>query len=375
MPPVKINIMSDTNNYVPVLKWKSAERNALKFVKNKTMIRPLIELVMPKYKGGKPLVRENLEEITQWQIMEFRKKIDEIPQQVKDTWGDGQILIDFSLIENEIKIESVDKISNLASKLGLRFVPVFNLSDPDDFKSAVCERNLDYFDGICLRIVKQDLKDIDQCNRNIESIVQTFKLKRDNMDLLVDMKETAETDIEYLKKSQSIKKLTEWRGYIFCSGAFPQDLSECKVGETNLVARMDWLNWKEVNDLGLERVPTFSDYSIRHPIYNRYAENFGASSSIKYTLNDDWLILRGTKGNPAQFLGHAKSLVDNDFFWGEQHSYGDEIILEKANYLSEYIEKKKLGKDPKGTGNSTTWIQVGINHHIEFVLYQIANLT
>ena len=49
--------MTNSNHYVPILKWKRAEQSALKALaeKQKKCYNPLVQLVMPKHKPDEQL--------------------------------------------------------------------------------------------------------------------------------------------------------------------------------------------------------------------------------------------------------------------------------------------------------------------------------
>ena len=61
-------------------------------------------------------------------------------------------------------------------------------------------------------------------------------------------------------------------------------------------------------------------------------------------------------------------------FFGEEFSWGDRNIAEKAKYYYPYFKSVKNLEPGKGTGRSTDWISWGINHHMVLVTKQIANL-
>lgn len=74
------------------------------------------------------------------------------------------------------------------------------------------------------------------------------------------------------------------------------------------------------------------------------------------------------EGSPgfSQWPANAKMLTERSEFRGPEFSQGDKYIYE----MGQELEK------PRGiekTGNAETWLRAGINHHMTYVLYQIAN--
>lgn len=133
---------------------------------------------------------------------------------------------------------------------------------------------------------------------------------------------------------------------------------------------MDWRVWhREVTDpsQSLPRRPSYSDYTIQHAIYSEPQGPLNISASIRYTSGDYWVIMRGeglrNADGPgyAQYPANALLLTARNEFCGADFSYGDEYIRDIA------LQNKK-------TGSPETWLRAGINHHLTFVVRQIATL-
>jgi len=82
--------MVNSRHYIPILKWKRAEQNALESLtkENKTFITPLIQFVMPKPKSlNDP--RKQFDEV----INSFKQKIPKIPEEILKFWGNRAMFI------------------------------------------------------------------------------------------------------------------------------------------------------------------------------------------------------------------------------------------------------------------------------------------
>lgn len=365
--------MLSSKDYVPILKWKRAERGALETLADeyKDRASPLIELVMPKPKSLFK-DRKTQEELFQKLITEFRtKRISEIPKEIVESWGIGSAYIDFSLLYTiELKVESIRKILEKAAERGAKLIPILNLSDSDGIKKEIRQAFKKYANGICIRIISDDLDDISKLNDKLDATLQYFDTSRGNVDLLVDLKEKCAYYRKYLNLSQDIKDLDKWRNFIFACGAFPENLSECTIDEPKLIPRIEWSSWLDIRDNRIKRVPTFADYTIRNPIYNETLQFYHSTSSIKYALENDWLILKGKVKRFEIYLANAAELVKDQRFYGEKFSSGDKFIAEKAKHFKTYIRNPKV----KGTGNTEMWLRAFMNHHLTLTAYQIANL-
>lgn len=389
--------MTTPNHYVPILKWKRAEQSALQALedKEKNVITPLIEVVMPTvslYRNvGKKEERKRIaktqEEISAEILQKFKeKRVKEIPDEILQSWGTRPIFLDFTLLYNgvQLKTDSLNQIVAAGTDKGLKVIPVFNLNDDQKIKETISENYKKYNQGICLRITPSDLTDTKTLNKKIETLLKDFNLSRKNIDLLIDIKEIKENGgqyIQFMNAGQRIDNLSEWRNFIFASGAFPENLSECKLDEPTSLPRLDWQNWsRHIKEKKLPRSPIFADYTIRNPIFNEALQYFTPTPSIKYTLDNDWLILKGKMSHHEHYLANAKLLVEDmtGTFRGEKFSWGDKNIADKARYYHQYVKDVKTGKiqdgKAKGAGGNKDWIAWGINHHVIVVLNQIANL-
>lgn len=361
--------MFDSRHYVPILKWKRAEQGALAVLnmKHKKHITPLIQFVMPKQKNP----QEQLNDV----VKRFEKQTSEIPEKIVEIWGNTQIFVDISLLfTTELKVKSLNSILKEGNRLGGILIPVIHLNDDHEIKKVACLLAKENKSGICLRLICSDFSDLSNLNQNIKKFLSVAELAEKDVDLLIDIKETEENGnkyVKYFELSQKILNILKWRTFIFASGAFLKDLSECKFDEENLVPRLDWKNWKDqVANKNLQRKPAFADYTIQHPVYKDISQFFHPTSSIKYTLENEWLIMKGKKQKFELYLASAAELVKDNRFYGENFSFGDKYIADKANHFTVYIKNPAI----KGTGSTETWLKAGINHHLVLVAHQIANL-
>jgi hypothetical protein len=117
----------------------------------------------------------------------------------------------------------------------------------------------------------------------------------------------------------------------------------------------------------IERIPAFGDYTIQYPFYEPPPDRCTFSASIRYTSDDYWLIMRGenvfNEDGPgfSQWPAEAQVLCGHEEFCGSNFSAGDMYINERAS-------------NPDQTGSAKTWLQAGINHHIEKVVSQLRGM-
>lgn len=367
--------MFDFKHYIPIMRWKAAEKDALLHLRpeEKKSITPLIELLMPQPKPPKAGASvKTPDELLQESIDEFKSSLPHLADQILEYWGQSPVFIDVHMIDGSIRAESLLEILTLGEKLDLFMIPVVNIIPVIDFDSDIKTREVaidfvkKYKKGVCLRLSRVDLNK-ESLGSSIERFLEKTGLETKDIDLLVDFKIIDETDLSFVETIDSIPKLLEWRTFTLAGGAFPPDLSKFVLGE-NYTNRLDWNCW--LNHIGsreLKRKPSFGDYTILHPIYKDPIRGAIPSASIRYSLKDRWLIMRGQGGQArktAQYLANAQLLGQHAEFSGESFSFGDAYIVEKGKDLSNVK-----------TGSPRTWLTAGINHHLTLVVSQISSLS
>lgn len=367
-----MNAMFGFKHYVPILKWKRAEQNALGGLtdEQKGDITPLLQFVMPK-----PESLDSPQRQFDFVMKKFREKMPDLTKQILKSWGFRPIFFDVSLLyTTPLKAECVQAVMASAHDVGMIMIPVLHLDDDLELREVTRLSARKYSSGICLRLIPHDLGDIAPLNKEIESFLEWSGFAEPDIDLLVDTKEIREDGsyAAYVSASQRVHNLSRWRTFIFASGAFPEDLMRYKIDDENLVPRVDWKNWlNQLRGGSKARKPTFADYTIQHPIYKETSQFFHPTTSIRYTLSDAWLIMKGRKQKFELYLANAKLLADDrGRFFGDRFSYGDKYIAEKAKHYALYIKNPEI----KGTGSTESWLTASINHHVALTAHQIANL-
>lgn len=220
--------------------------------------------------------------------------------------------------------------------------------------------------GICIRFPIADMMEdlTSDCNhiRNLTGLTES------NIDLILDVQTNTRLLPSLATIMNGIPKVNSWRTITVTSGAMTIDLSGFPGGISEH-PRLDWLGWYQhlYSNQTLLRIPSFSDYTIRHAAYSEVEGPVRTSASIRYASAKYWLILRGEwllkPGGLGfgQYYGLSQLLVERPEYCGADYSAGDELISQKS-------------REEGGTGSITTWIQIGINHHLTLVVDQISKL-
>jgi hypothetical protein len=292
-------------------------------------------------------------------------------KEIKKDWGITPFLIDFQHVEKCIPpmvgvAHPLEYLSAKAQNEGLRLVPVTGLTRSDTYQSAVKRVGSNGF-GVCLRLTPHEVLQTGFSGR-LADLTGRLRLEHEYIDLLLDYRVFDPSASTLTTLIPRIPDVGSWRSFTFACGSFPQDLQEFTPGR-HTIEREDWLAYRnQINSRGLPRTPAFGDYTVQHGLYREPPEHSNPSASIRYALDDKWLIMRGegifNEDGPGreQYVANAMLLCDSDDFYGANFSYGDSYIYD----VSQGIE---------GHGSPETWIRAGINHHMTVVSRQIASLS
>lgn len=354
----------DGKLYVPIMKFKQGEYSALKELKpeTKNIVYPLFE-VMPipwDYENDAP-------------AKSLSDHLAKLVQNILRSWERRPFMLDFRYIsEDQCSQMSPHPIVSLAEEAkdaNLHLVPVVSINSPScllkNIRSVV--RKLEC--GAAIRIVGDDfdnpLLDVDIVENLCE---KRLGLTPEQVDIVIDLGQIP-TDglaplIVGMRNLLRMIPPVPWRTISLVASSFPENLISIPSNGGKLIGRGEWKLWKGlVAPQLLRREPNFGDYTIVHPDpFEMDPRIMRSGAKIKYTTEDDWLIIkgRGLKNNGfGQFRDLAQQLMELKYYCGADFSWGDNFI-------------KECAEGTESTGSLMTWVKVGVNHHVEFVASQLS---
>ena len=340
--------------YYPVLKWKKGERVAIsKINSTNSKILPIIEIV---------------DEISPQDFVE---------QLIACSLG--QAMIDMQYCDDEDMSDFCSYITVAASR-GVDLIPVFYLQDFIE--------DANYYDSITLRfkgIKHYAIKTGLPSAFNASEIDLLFrlgtKLSDDHIsgDLIINTGEVLDRNTANLTYiglssfiSQNLSVFSLFDNVIISLTAFPIKLDIDK-SEIVHIDRYDWQVFEKIYNTYSSQANhkiKYSDYGVtkftdsdidfsrmRYPVLPK----------VKYTTPTQYIIYKGERDHLRgveikSYINIAKEIVKSSFYYGEDFSYGDKEIYNKAT-------------DPKATkGNNCTWVTICANHHLAAVASQLSSL-
>jgi hypothetical protein len=345
--------MFDHDHYVPILRWKAGEKRALRelFPEDKRRLTPLIEWSRP----GEVAPKEDRESPT--------PEPPDLAHDIMKHWGTRPFFCDLAWFWTGILDGDVLDLRRYAVGLansGLRPIPVLTLGDAIEYRSALA--SLISGPEVCLRLHYADLAG-QSLARRLNHFFLTTGHTPATVHVIADFN-VHYRDLDIAAFYGRLPHITLYRTLTVAAGSFPLDLREFKGPQTLRLPRHEWVRYQHQVGDRLQRQPTFGDYAMVHPVLTKSARGLNPSATIRYTIDDAWLVMKGeglhNKDGPGYHQYHANALLlmQGRDYRGPEFSAGDTYISEVAARDSEL-------------GNPTTWVQAGVNHHLTFVSHQV----
>jgi len=354
----------DYNHYVPCLRWKMGEYQAVWRLTDTTkkMFTPLIQI---------PELGWDFENKTKAQTID--EHLAPFAKRVYAKWGRQPCFVDLNLIAPSERMENgihpVRFIFDDLRAINSQAIPVTALHRDKAYQTEVKRVLSKDGSGACLR-VPIELSAKSTFKTEIDSLLSTLEIKPSDCDFILDLGSPNFVPLEgFLMVIQNIVSvfpyLNDWRTFTLLGTSFPETMSSIKKGG-EIIPRHEWRLYKMFVDSFREaglRLPSFGDYAISHPkVFTLDMRLVKPYATIRYTVDDAWYIIKGENVRDHGFSQYRKlsqRLQESRRYCGPNFSWGDEYIQKCANG----------GK----TGNLTMWRQVGTNHHIVKVIQDIAS--
>lgn len=344
--------------YSPLIKWKSGERGALRRLD--TGVKDLIVPIFEFQPGA---------DLTDQESVALHRPVLDFCKDATNCWGLNR---PFYIDANHFDVPATSAISNHPILELLNNIQIANLiaipvlwsdSSPDMIKAIRDFLETSSSSHVALRLFEND-----SINAGIivDNLADELEISRNQIDVILDY--------QYLDSSRSLASaqvlIQGWISnlgtglgqVILLGGSMPPNLWEhIDQDSTGILPRQEWRLWTRIRTYpGLSHL-VFGDYTTINPMPLGDTGDMRPSAKIKYTLSNDWLIARGQriwKVGGAQHHKLAEMIVGHHGFRNPASNYGEKYIDDCSRKVC-------------GPGNSETWVTVGVNQHISFVVSQL----
>jgi Beta protein len=349
--------------YVPALKWRQAEYQALARLPDnaKARVVPLITVPTIEYDFEEQAPKHTVHE----HVTPFAKRY-------KAKWGTHPAWIDFDpTIQSEQMDGGVDVITHVFTeirKFNANAVPVASLDHPPEVINAVAQVIAQDKKGVGLRVRLEHVM-LPAFSKAAHTLLAKLGVTPANTDLIVDLGVPVYEPYDVFANGLialvgKIPSLATLRSFTIVGCAFPDSMKDVASPGDDL-PRHDWLFFQTLleNWPAALRRPCFGDYTIVNPTF---AANFDMrmvkpAGKLVYTTKKHWAVRKGGafRDNPAQMHDHCAHIVGSRIFCGPTFSEGDTYI-------------DRCSRKEVGPSNMPRWKQVGISHHVMYVLNDLS---
>jgi hypothetical protein len=359
--------MFDQQHYMPVMKWRMGEYQALMRLSDdiKDRVTPLFELPTEAWDFENEQPAKSLDE-----------HFEKFGSRLRQKWDGRRCLIDSPYYDGATCMASgihhLEHVFNLVRANEGNAIPVVGLDREADYVSAVKSIAKTDGKGVGVRLAVDDFQP--NLPLKLHSLLAEVDVSNNDCDLMVDCAE----DVAFSSTAQGLvwKALLDqvpdrnaWRSLTVASAAFPAALPAGTFRPHGTAPRHDWLGYKALVSSLPEgyRIPSFGDYVVAHPNTELMDPRmFDPNAKIKYTIDDAWFVAMGVqvkKHGRGQYASVCRTIVEAKppVFDGADYSHGDDYIDKCANHGG-------------STGGPSTWPTVASNRHITKVVRDVASL-
>lgn len=356
--------MLDSDHYVPILRGKSAEFQALGQATDdvKDGMTPFIELP--------PVAWDPEDDPSDVPDPSIAK----VATNISRRWDANRpFFLELGLIPSEASlgggVHPVAYVFHDLRSKKMEAIPVTSPGRDDAFQGSVREAIAEDQRGVCIRLSGEDFDDVEAAIEETDGLLAEMAIQRADADLLLDFGEvsadqTGPMVLATMAVIRSIPEIEAWRTLTWSGTAFPS-LQNYEARTINVAARGEWSIWRSLREKDLPRHPGFADYTINgvQSDYDVSAAYYRSSPNLRYTADDDFVIwkARHPRYGHEQFNEICRSAIARPEFKGAEYSEGDGYIA-------------RCAENEDGPGMAVQWRKAGVNHHLTAVVDQIASL-
>jgi len=270
--------------YFPILKAKVGELTAIKELSDevRSSVLPILQLPEPNQPRNKPPRVADSKYISD-RIKAIKKSVKSMP-----------FILDTSLISLKPELERliICYFSNI------NFYPLIDISQSRNIYQACLKYGYSP-KKICLKLSGYHISD-SNTPILIRQIIESIRCEETDIILLLDLEDISAVEINEIAVPVSsffttINNELDFNTIILGAGAFPSSLAGVLPWQYYYYQRRDWELYKMVK----KEVPNiqFGDYAINTAVITN-GPSFRGPSSIRYTLDDNFVVIKGILPDP-----------------------------------------------------------------------------
>lgn len=349
--------------YVPLMAAKRGEFTALTNLQTSISEKVMPVFELPAQKPG---------------TAEFEKAICRTAAGAGKAWSGRNAFLDISKWSPNARTESGIHVLEYAfsqfRSSGVPVHPVVGYDRWDDPSYSQALRNIRTMIPVtpCIRLdreaIKDDMLDVPYFSERMNDIMSSLEVSPSNCYLMVDFGGVSTMSvpdlIEDAEYAVSVLRSLGFGMVIIAGGSMPAAVNEAVKyrDDEGCIPRIEMHAWKAIFSGNQDRNIIFGDYMIRNPNAADGVIAPQANAKIRYTINNQFFIVRGhSKQLDSLTIQHkelSRKLVGSAHYLTPTFSWGDSEVLNCSTGVKEI-------RDP------TTMIAIDSNHHISAVVAEV----
>lgn len=352
----------DVKQYVPLLKWRQGEYQALLKLNDsiKDQVVPLIVIPPIEYDFDDQCDKKTVE-----------KHLEPFAKRYKAKWNKRPALIDMHhSLELSIRDSGLTTVVSIFDELranSANAIPVIDVRRDtqylDDVKTIQKKDN----GGLALRVTLSDLMS-STFAKDLAAVIARVSIGNEAVDLVIDLDaprnfepygDFAKVVVGLMLPFGDLKK---YRSLAIVATSYPESQSIQKPG--GVFVRHEWALYKAIQtELSVAgKVPTFGDYGMERPEFlNMDMRLVKPAGKVVYATPTSWRIRKAGsfRDDPGQMRKHCKDILASGDYRGETFSAGDKYI-------------KDCAAGTATTSNLSGWKWIGMNHHMTQIVEDLS---
>lgn len=357
-----------TLEYMPVLKARKGEFDAVKYLKNSTLnrIEPIFELpALSDYKISNTKSLRDSQEPFALYLSGISDKIGSLPHQLR-------YYIDIRGWAPNAVVESGEHILSFVYRrlhdLGATVCPVasYDLWADPEYQASLRSLPVTHDSYLVIRLGADALEDMDDPDyflENFSEILLSLSVPIEQCTAVVDFGDVTSMsaiDIQSnLEKAVNVLSSLSLRNVSIAASSISALIGDMvsQQNSTAMVVRREINAWKSIKALQPLGNLIFGDYGIRNPNSLEDGPFPDVNGKIRYTCEGHFFVLRGhsmrklDKG--GQYNTLAKLLVESAYYMGRDFSWGDRCAYDAPAH------------------SPGVWVGYDTNHHVEAVVMEL----
>ncbi|WP_191060019.1 beta family protein [Geminicoccus harenae] len=335
------------HRYVPILRWKRGERVGMRrlSVGGRRDVLPLFVCGADRFVGRKAT-----------KTRAAIQPADAFADELRSTWGIDPVSLDASAVAHgSASHHPIIDIGSAARAQGLTFIPATRLDAPLLYQQGVSAVAATDKRGVVLRVDLQQFT-------SASAWIGAWPHAPGDTDLVVDFTNNVVT-VASLGSTldaafQTLHRAGDWRSVTMTGTSMPENFSGFAAG-LHTISRSELRLWQRLSSLALPYRLDYGDYATVPTVPPPSGIAWGFPINAKYPLSDNFVVCRGVSTTglgsvdmDVQLRGHAQSIRAYPVRGSLAHCWADQQIDAIAAGSTE-------------PGNLETWVQLGINRHVE----------